>query len=581
MVLAHDPEGSLLHEALGDTLRRDSELGHRSVLPEAAFAERPDQRQASARAPVGRDEPAFVVGVEPEPELVGPDQAVPAKRGDERVAHAREVGVRPRAVDHLADPEGLARRRSAPPDRGDDASIALVERLETPGHELEPARLDQLLDRVGRLGGRAVAMGLPVRPGVAQEPPALLRVEPLPERGRVRTNRRHDLAPVDVLPAALSHLAPQTAEQPDGGCRPCVERRGPIEMRRRLRGEAVRLGQEPATRDRVDAPLLVGVAERKRCVAHRQPGADEKHVVAAVELERVARPRVARVTDAREHRAVADRRVGRRVVPDREDDTFGREAPPVRQPEDQVVSGLRDGDHLACDPQQRQRRRAPGVVERLREVLAVLPARNERPAGQRRLAAADEAEEAVGVVLERAHAARGDVERVTRRLRPVRDAADASLDALDEVQAVEPGRGGAQQVDRDHGPAEPRTDDRDRAPAHVDLRLDARRTMRDSEAIVDVTCGVCGQPNEAGRKFCGECGSPLALACSACGAANAPGTKFCGECGSPLGDADVSAARSAPPASVAERRLVSVLFADLVGFTRHPRHATLRTRASS
>ena len=329
----------------------------------------------------------------------------------------------------------------------------------------------------------------------------------------------------------------------------------------------MRLGQEPATRDRVDAPLLVGVAERKRCVAHRQPGADEKHVVAAVELERVARPRVARVTDAREHRAVADWRVGRRVVPDREDDTFGREAPPVRQPEDQVVSGLRDGDHLACDPQQRQRRRAPGVVERLREVLAVLPARNERPAGQRPLAAADEAEEAVGVVLERAHAARGDVERVTRRLRPVRDAADASLDALDEVQAVEPGRGGAQQMDRDHGPAEPRTDDRDRAPAHVDLRLDARRTMRDSEAIVDVTCGVCGQPNEAGRKFCGECGSPLALACSACGSANAPGTKFCGECGSPLGDADVSAARSAPPASVAERRLVSVLFADLVGFT--------------
>lgn len=53
-----------------------------------------------------------------------------------------------------------------------------------------------------------------------------------------------------------------------------------------------------------------------------------------------------------------------------------------------------------------------------------------------------------------------------------------------------------------------------------------------------MTCGVCGQPNEAGRKFCGECGSPLALACFACGKSNAPGTKFCGECGSPLGDAE-------------------------------------------
>ncbi|MEO8511792.1 MAG: zinc ribbon domain-containing protein, partial [Chloroflexota bacterium] len=45
-----------------------------------------------------------------------------------------------------------------------------------------------------------------------------------------------------------------------------------------------------------------------------------------------------------------------------------------------------------------------------------------------------------------------------------------------------------------------------------------------------MNCAVCGSENEAGRKFCGECGAPLALACSACGASNAPGTKFCGEC---------------------------------------------------
>ena len=77
-------------------------------------------------------------------------------------------------------------------------------------------------------------------------------------------------------------------------------------------------------------------------------------------------------------------------------------------------------------------------------------------------------------------------------------------------------------------------------------------------------CGVCGEGNEAGRKFCGECGSPLTLACASCGTANAPGTKFCGECGSPL-----AGERDATPASSpqAERRLVSVLFADLVGFT--------------
>jgi len=49
-----------------------------------------------------------------------------------------------------------------------------------------------------------------------------------------------------------------------------------------------------------------------------------------------------------------------------------------------------------------------------------------------------------------------------------------------------------------------------------------------------VTCAACGTANEAGRKFCGECGTPLAAACPACGAKNSPGVKFCGECGAAL-----------------------------------------------
>src|SRR4029077_13427130 len=70
--------------------------------------------------------------------------------------------------------------------------------------------------------------------------------------------------------------------------------------------------------------------------------------------------------------------------------------------------------------------------------------------------------------------------------------------------------------------------------------------------------------------------------CPNCGATNLPAAKFCSECATPLAGA---AARAATPAStavtasaasgpaattsdaVAERRLVSVLFADLVGFT--------------
>lgn len=80
-------------------------------------------------------------------------------------------------------------------------------------------------------------------------------------------------------------------------------------------------------------------------------------------------------------------------------------------------------------------------------------------------------------------------------------------------------------------------------------------------------CATCGTENEVGRKFCGECGTRLATGCPNCAAPNAPGTKFCGECGTALLDAATStpARPAAPPAT--ERRLVSVLFADLVGFT--------------
>jgi len=52
-----------------------------------------------------------------------------------------------------------------------------------------------------------------------------------------------------------------------------------------------------------------------------------------------------------------------------------------------------------------------------------------------------------------------------------------------------------------------------------------------------------------------------------CGAANNPRAKFCGECGSALGDAAAVSAPHVPATPSAERRLVSVLFADLVGFT--------------
>jgi class 3 adenylate cyclase/tetratricopeptide (TPR) repeat protein len=79
-------------------------------------------------------------------------------------------------------------------------------------------------------------------------------------------------------------------------------------------------------------------------------------------------------------------------------------------------------------------------------------------------------------------------------------------------------------------------------------------------------CPSCGAENPAGKRFCGDCGSALATICSSCGGSNAPGKRFCGDCGAPL---EIGAVSRAAPGAVpaAERRLVSVLFADLVGFT--------------
>src|SRR3954452_14689090 len=78
-------------------------------------------------------------------------------------------------------------------------------------------------------------------------------------------------------------------------------------------------------------------------------------------------------------------------------------------------------------------------------------------------------------------------------------------------------------------------------------------------------CTSCGAHNETGLRFCIECGSPLAQGCPSCGRPVAPHARFCGHCGAGL-------SATAPPdpaaaALVAERRVCSVLFCDLVGFT--------------
>ena len=70
-----------------------------------------------------------------------------------------------------------------------------------------------------------------------------------------------------------------------------------------------------------------------------------------------------------------------------------------------------------------------------------------------------------------------------------------------------------------------------------------------------MTCATCGFENADTARFCGRCGEELGGACPACGAVVAAGLDFCTSCGARLAEPE-------------ERKVVTVLFADLVDFTR-------------
>lgn len=117
---------------------------------------------------------------------------------------------------------------------------------------------------------------------------------------------------------------------------------------------------------------------------------------------------------------------------------------------------------------------------------------------------------------------------------------------------------------------------------------------------VSSPCPACGAGNRPGRRFCAQCGAALPIACSVCGFANEAAERFCGGCGTPLAAPSPAAASGAavpkpafpaaagaPGAAAAkptvpgpapatapgdgERRPVTVLFADLVDYTRMSR----------
>ena len=85
-------------------------------------------------------------------------------------------------------------------------------------------------------------------------------------------------------------------------------------------------------------------------------------------------------------------------------------------------------------------------------------------------------------------------------------------------------------------------------------------------------CAACGTQNPAGARFCMNCGNALERRCPSCGTPAPPEARFCMNCGSALDAAAAPAAPApaAPPAAAIppeERRQVTVLFADLSGYT--------------
>jgi class 3 adenylate cyclase len=83
-----------------------------------------------------------------------------------------------------------------------------------------------------------------------------------------------------------------------------------------------------------------------------------------------------------------------------------------------------------------------------------------------------------------------------------------------------------------------------------------------------MNCQICKFTNRDGARFCEKCGVELELICLECGAPNSTAGKFCGTCGASLGmNAAPSGTADLAHGAAAERRQLTIMFCDLVGYT--------------
>jgi len=122
----------------------------------------------------------------------------------------------------------------------------------------------------------------------------------------------------------------------------------------------------------------------------------------------------------------------------------------------------------------------------------------------------------------------------------------------------------------------------DGAVAMGDTRGDGTCSLPAPEPTAMIACSACSTENPAGAKFCMSCGTALERRCGACGEPASADARFCMACGARLDDASARSEAGGPAAAVPdaeeapltpvspvidERRMVTVLFADLSGYT--------------
>jgi class 3 adenylate cyclase len=81
---------------------------------------------------------------------------------------------------------------------------------------------------------------------------------------------------------------------------------------------------------------------------------------------------------------------------------------------------------------------------------------------------------------------------------------------------------------------------------------------------MEISCGSCGAAQPAEARFCSSCGSALRRLCPACGSEQLASALFCSTCGTALHE---DGRRGVGSDERHERRVVTVLFADLAGST--------------